>query len=73
MGGAVGRQPRCRRNAEGLDSVVVAVGGILYLALTKQLFSSNVWRRLHLTLGAMIFLMIAAPWHILAMRESAVS
>jgi 4-amino-4-deoxy-L-arabinose transferase-like glycosyltransferase len=41
-------------------------GGMIYLFLTKQLFSAKTWRRLHPISGALIALMIAAPWHILA-------
>jgi 4-amino-4-deoxy-L-arabinose transferase-like glycosyltransferase len=39
---------------------------ILYLALTRQLFSRKVWKRLHLGSGMAIALIIAAPWHVLA-------
>jgi len=52
---------------KGLIAVVVPVGGaLLYLALTRQIFSRHVWRRLHLYTGALIILAIAAPWHLLA-------
>lgn len=52
---------------KSLISVVVPVGGILlYLALTRQLFSRQLWRRLHVFAGALIVLLIAAPWHIFA-------
>ena len=40
--------------------------GIIYLLLTHQLFSARTWRRLHPFSGALIALLIAAPWHILA-------
>jgi hypothetical protein len=39
---------------------------MLYLYLTRQLFSRSVWRRLHPWSGALIVLLIAAPWHVLA-------
>ncbi len=39
---------------------------LLYLALTKQLFSKNAWKRLHPFSGALIAVLIAAPWHVLA-------
>ncbi len=39
---------------------------IVYLAITRQLFSGSVWRRLHPFSGLLIVLLIAAPWHILA-------
>ncbi len=52
---------------KGLIAVVAPVGGVLlYLAVTRQLFSPAIWRRLHLFTGALIVLAIAAPWHILA-------
>ena len=52
---------------KGLISVVVPAGGILvYLAITRQLFSRNVWSRLRVFSGALIVLAIAAPWHVLA-------
>ncbi len=52
---------------KGLIALVVPVGGALvYLALTRQLFVRDTWRRLHLASGALVFLAIAAPWHILA-------
>jgi hypothetical protein len=52
---------------KGLIALVVPGGGIfVYLLLTGQQFSREVWRRLHLLSGALIFLTIAAPWHILA-------
>ncbi len=52
---------------KGLIALVFLVGGALvYLALTRQLFLRNTWRRLHVVSGAFIFLVIAAPWHIMA-------
>jgi len=46
---------------------VVPIGGILlYLAITRQLFSRVAWRRLHVGTGALIILAVAAPWHVLA-------
>lgn len=56
--------------------VLVIVGGasIVYLALIRRLFSrgtsfSQTWRALHLVRGLLIFLAIAAPWHVMAMRR----
>ena len=40
--------------------------GVIYLLLTGQFFSARTWKRLHLFTGALIALVIAAPWHILA-------
>src|SRR5262249_25348961 len=52
---------------KGLIAVALPVGGmLLYLAFTRQLFSRRVWRSLHLITGVLIFLLIAAPWHVLA-------
>jgi 4-amino-4-deoxy-L-arabinose transferase-like glycosyltransferase len=52
---------------KGLIAVVAPVGGIIaYLAITRQLFSAGVWKKLNVLTGALIFLAIAAPWHILA-------
>ena len=52
---------------KGLIALAAPVGGALaYLAATRQLFSRRAWRRLHLIRGALLVLVIAAPWHILA-------
>src|SRR5437660_474374 len=52
---------------KGLIAVVVPVGGaLLYLAITRQIFSRHVWKRLQLFTGSLIILAIAAPWHLLA-------
>jgi 4-amino-4-deoxy-L-arabinose transferase-like glycosyltransferase len=40
--------------------------GIIYLFLTRQLFSARTWKRLHLVSGIAIILLIAVPWHVLA-------
>ena len=40
--------------------------GLIYLAITGQLFSARTWRRLHPFAAAAIILLIAAPWHVLA-------
>jgi len=52
---------------KGLLALVVPVGGVLvYLAITRQLFSRETWRKLRPFSTLLIFLLIAAPWHILA-------
>ena len=52
---------------KGLIALVVPVGGALaYLALTRQLFSREAWRRLRPVSVVLIFLLVAAPWHVLA-------
>jgi len=40
--------------------------GVIYMFLTRQLFSARSWKRLHPISGTGIILLIAAPWHILA-------
>ena len=53
-----------------LKSLVALVfpiaSALIYLLLTKQLFVARTWRRLRPFSGALIALLIAAPWHILA-------
>jgi 4-amino-4-deoxy-L-arabinose transferase-like glycosyltransferase len=52
---------------KGLIAVMAPVGGVVvYLLVTRQLFSRVVWRKLHVFSGALILLSIAAPWHVLA-------
>ena len=52
---------------KGLIAAVFPVGGgVVYLALTRQLFVRRTWDRLRPFSGALIALAIAAPWHILA-------
>jgi len=52
---------------KGLLALVVPVGGVLlYLAITRQLFSRDIWRRLRPISVLLTFLLIAAPWHVLA-------
>jgi 4-amino-4-deoxy-L-arabinose transferase-like glycosyltransferase len=52
---------------KSLIGVVFPVAaGVIYLAITQQLFGARTWKRLHPFAGAAIILLIAAPWHILA-------
>lgn len=52
---------------KGLVALVFPLGaGLVYLLLTKQLFVRRTWQRLRPFSGALIALLIAAPWHILA-------
>jgi 4-amino-4-deoxy-L-arabinose transferase-like glycosyltransferase len=52
---------------KSLIGVVFPIGAILiYLTLTRQLFTLKVWKRLRPFSGTLIVLLIAAPWHILA-------
>ncbi|MDE3197896.1 MAG: glycosyltransferase family 39 protein, partial [Acidobacteriota bacterium] len=40
--------------------------GLIYLAVTRQLFDTRTWKRLRPFAGTIIILAIAAPWHVLA-------
>ena len=52
---------------KSLVGVVFPVAvALIYLFLTKQLFRLRTWQRLRPVSGFFIFLLIAAPWHILA-------
>ena len=52
---------------KSLIAVVFPVGAALvYLAITRQLFSPDLWKRLRPLSGLMVILLIAAPWHVLA-------
>ena len=42
------------------------VAAVIYLLLTRQLFSRKVWKRLRPWSGLGVMLLIAAPWHVLA-------
>jgi 4-amino-4-deoxy-L-arabinose transferase-like glycosyltransferase len=52
---------------KGLIAALFPVGAaIVYLAITRRLFSWDTVRRLHPLPGIALFLAIAAPWHVLA-------
>jgi hypothetical protein len=52
---------------KGFIAIVLPAGGaLLYLAVTGQLWSRETWRRLHPLTGALILLLIAGPWHVMA-------
>lgn len=52
---------------KSLIAVVFPVGaGVIYLLLTRQLFSAPAWKRLRPASGVVVVLLIAAPWHVLA-------
>ena len=56
---------------KGLIAVVFPVlAGVAYMALTRQLFTINAWRRLTLGTAITIALAIAVPWHVLAIRHN---
>ena len=46
--------------------VFPVAAALIFLFLTKQLFSRRTWRRLRPLSGSLIVLLIAAPWHVLA-------
>ena len=46
--------------------VFPAAAMFLYLLFTRELFSRQVWRRLHLWWSLLVFVVLAAPWHVLA-------
>ena len=52
---------------KSLIGVVFPVGAaLIYLAITRQLFRRRTWQLLHPFTGALLALLIAAPWHVLA-------
>ena len=52
---------------KSLIGIVFPIGSaLIYLAVTRQLFSGQVWRRLRVVSGVLPALAIAAPWHVLA-------
>lgn len=46
--------------------VFPVAAAMIYLFLTKQLFSRRTWERLRPVSGSLIVLLVAAPWHVLA-------
>ncbi len=55
---------------KGLIAIVIPCGAMfLFLLVTRQLFSRAIWSRLHVFTLAIVMLLLAAPWHILAMRR----
>ena len=52
---------------KSLVGVVFPIGaGLIYLALTRQLFHVKIWKRIRPFSGTLIILLIAVPWHVLA-------
>ena len=52
---------------KGLIAVVFpALAGLVFMAVTRQLFSWTSWKRLRLLPAILLTLVIAAPWHVLA-------
>jgi 4-amino-4-deoxy-L-arabinose transferase-like glycosyltransferase len=46
--------------------VFPVAAALIYLLVSKQLFSRRTWRRLRPVSGSLIVLLIAVPWHVLA-------
>jgi 4-amino-4-deoxy-L-arabinose transferase-like glycosyltransferase len=56
---------------KGLIAIVFPLmAGLVYMASTRQLFSPQAWRRLHPIVAAAVALLVAAPWHVLAIRHN---
>lgn len=52
---------------KGLIAAVFPItGALLYLGFSRQLFLRRTWSRLRPVSGVALFLVIAAPWHVLA-------
>jgi len=49
-----------------IGAVFPVAAGLVYLAITRQLFVARTWKRLRPIAGTIIVLAIAAPWHVLA-------
>ena len=56
---------------KGLIAIVFPMmAGFAYMAVTRKLLSLSAWRRLNLWLVTAVALIIAAPWHVLAIRSN---
>jgi len=52
---------------KGLIAIVFPIlAALVYMAITRQLFSLAAWKRLHVFLAVAVALVIAVPWHVLA-------
>ena len=52
---------------KGLIAVVFPLAaGLAYMVVTGQIFSIAAWRKLHVGIVAIVALLIAVPWHVLA-------
>ena len=52
---------------KGLIAIVFPIlAGLVYMGITRQLFSMAAWKRLRLFLAIVVALVIALPWHVLA-------
>ncbi len=56
---------------KSLVGVVFPVfAALIYLSVTRQLFQRKTWKALHPWSGLLVILLIAAPWHTLAMLRN---
>jgi 4-amino-4-deoxy-L-arabinose transferase-like glycosyltransferase len=56
---------------KGLIGILFPLAAVfLYLVFTRRLFDRKSWQRLHPLSGVLIFISIAAPWHILAILRN---
>jgi 4-amino-4-deoxy-L-arabinose transferase-like glycosyltransferase len=56
---------------KGLIGIIFPVAtAVIYLAVTRQLLASDTWKRFRTGPGMVLFLAIAAPWHVLAMARN---
>ena len=53
-----------------VGAVFPVFAALIYLGVTRQLFQRKIWKRLHPLSGLIVILLIAAPWHILAMLRN---
>jgi hypothetical protein len=52
---------------KGLIAIVFPVlAGLVYMTITRRLFSLASWKRVHIILAFVVVLVIALPWHVLA-------
>ena len=56
---------------KGLIAVVFpGLAGLAYMVVTQQIFSWTAWKRLHVGLAIGVALVIAVPWHVLAILRN---
>jgi 4-amino-4-deoxy-L-arabinose transferase-like glycosyltransferase len=56
---------------KGLIAIVFPIlAGLAFMAVTRQLFSLDAWRKLRVLTVTAAALIIAVPWHVLAMRSN---
>ena len=68
---ALGASLGCGLLLKGLIAVVFpGLAALVYMGLTRQLFKWAAWRRLSLPIVIAVAVLIAAPWHVLAMLHN---